>query len=578
MTTLKKYYPLALLYGFLTLVPLIIYIACIQQNAVNIPIADEWTLIELRLKAAADSVSWQDIFALHNEHRIASLRLISLGLDRLSTGWNSTLRMVIGGVINIFTFLVLLVLSWRQLRASSDSAPARHALHLFGITTVATALLFFCPSQYENWLSGFQIPWFLINLILIATAFLLYEFFKHQRIVYYLAAVCLSFLASFSLAQGLFIWVACLPIFWTRGLKTKVRFTFLSAWLMSTIVAFLAYMAGYSKPSGHPSTSLVLENPGAAIDFFFNLLGNAFGRGGSSDFVLGLLMFTTFLGLTFFCYRQEEKVWNDAVVWFAIGLFPLMFTVITTTGRLGLGSGAALASRYATVTLLLPICLVQLVRIVIQNTSNTSKSIRFLMISFLLSGFLLASVVDGYQNGLSDARATMHSRHRGKACLELYKYFEPDFLNQCIATYIFPAPAIPLELVQELHNEGIIALSPVISSGNHQQTAGQFDEINLISGDSETIFSARGWVFSNGNPGVVLLSTNGGQSFFSVTEINKRRRDIARAYSDRYLQSGWEETVSLEQLNIETEFLTAYFYDFQTRELVRIGQKLLPTS
>jgi len=116
--TLKRHYSLALVYGLLALTPPILYVFCVLQNAVDIPYMDEWALVELKLKAASDSVSLKDVFAFHNEHRIASLRLISLAVDNVSTGLNSTSRMFISYIISIFNFLLLVLLAWQQSKSS----------------------------------------------------------------------------------------------------------------------------------------------------------------------------------------------------------------------------------------------------------------------------------------------------------------------------------------------------------------------------------------------------------------------------------------------------------------------------
>lgn len=575
---LKKHHLLTLGYGFLALVPIIIFIICVQQNAVNIPIMDEWELVKFRLEAINDSVSFSDVFALHNEHRIASLRMISLALGQLSAGWNSTLLIAINVIIVILTSWVLFWLAWRQFSTFNEARFSSPELHLFGITTVVTSFLFFSPSQYENWLSGFQIPWFLINLILIAVALLLYEFFKAQQPLYFVSAIGLCVVASFSSAHGLFIWLACLPMFSTRGLKRSTRLSWAGVWMGATAITGITYMAGYSKPANHPSTSLVLERPGAAIDFFLNLLGNAFGRGGTANFILGLVILLAFGCLVLFCYKQQPKTWNDALVWFSIGLFPIIFAATTTAGRLGLGAGAALPSRYATVTLLLPICLVQLLRIVIQQKGFLEKLTLPLTVSLILFGFILASLVDGYQSGLAAARNTLHDRNVGRTCLELYEYLDPAFADQCIAQRLYPAPAVPLELAKELREAGAIATSPIVLSHSEQQIDGNFDEAVAQNNHLGDVITVSGWAFSDGNPGVVLLSADEGKSFFSIMVVNKHRRDVARAYSGRYLQSGWEGVVSADMVTSETQSLTAYFYDFQQRELLRIGQKAIPSQ
>jgi len=570
--TLKRHYSLALVYGLLTLTPPILYVFCVLQNAVDIPYMDEWTLVELKLKAASDSVSLKDVFAFHNEHRIASLRLISLAVDKVSTGLNSTSRMFISYIISIFNFLLIVLLAWQQSKSSITKDYSSKALHLFGLTTVITSLLFFFPSQHENWLWGFQVPWFLINLFLVSAVFLLYLFLKTRQKIYYLAALLLCFLASFTLAQGLFVWVACLPMFLTAGLKIKTRLTYIGIWLIATAIAAISYMVGYSQPIEDPNTGFVLTNLAAMADFFLNLLGNAFGRGGSS-FILGLLMLLAYVSLIGVCYKQQARVWNEALTWISIGLFPIIFAAITTVGRIGFGSSAALASRYTTVTLLLPICLVQLLRIVIQQKGYGARLTRPLAIILVLSGFVLANLIDGYENGLANARQTLHDRNRGKACLELHEYLEPLLADQCITKHIFPVPALPLDLANGLREKGLISASPIVISSNvNQPINGHLDEIWIDNSNLDGMMAVTGWAFSEGHPGVVLLSSDAGQSFFAIVEVKERRTDVAAAYSKRYLNTGWKTVIPLSTLPANVQLLTAYFYDFDQREVYKVGQ------
>lgn len=573
----KKNYILPLICGILTLIPPLIYILCVQINAVNFPFLDEWTLVDFYLKLASDSISLEDILAFHNEHRIVSLRLIFLIVSTISTGWYSKTLMLISCAIAIASFMLLILLSWQQLQSfRAESASFSKQLNLFSLGILATSWLLFCPSQYENWLWGFQVPWFLINFALIGSVVSLYFFATKQHLSCFLVAIVLCFLASFSLAQGLFLWVACLPMLFTKAQTKKSKIIFPTVWIGATILTFFLYFNFYARLNDSQELARFTAKPSASLDFFFNIIGNAFGRGGSSSFVLGLIIAFAFLGLVTLCYRQSTKVWHEALPWVSIGLFPIMFAAITTLGRMGLGSSAAVASRYSTVTLLLPICIVQLLRILLSHSKERLQATQPLMVACIFLGFMLSSLINGYETGLLEARQILHARSQGQACLALYQYIESEVAHQCVIDNNFPVPIVPLEIMQDLHDQDLFMLSPASLTVVDQQITGELEGIRVDRNDVEMAITMDGWVFSNGNSEVVLLSADHGESFFSLANVRIQRRDIAKAHSNQYLNTGWQATIPTNEMPSDAVTITAYFFDLKKYELSKFGQAELP--
>ncbi|NEQ42729.1 MAG: hypothetical protein F6K00_03855 [Leptolyngbya sp. SIOISBB] len=573
----KKHYILPLICGFLALIPPLIYVFCVQINAVNFPFLDEWTLVDFYLKLTSGSVSLEDILAFHNEHRIVSLWLIFLMVSTISTGWYSKTLMLISCAIAIASFMLLILLSWQQLQSlRSESTAFAKQLNLFSLSILATSCLLFCPSQYENWLWGFQVPWFLINFTLIGAVVSLYFFARNQRIYCFLAAMILCFLASFSLAQGLFLWVVCLPMLFPKEQTKKNKIVFPIVWIGTAAVTFLLYFNFYARLNDSQGLDRFTGKPSASLDFFFNIIGNAFGRGGLSSFVLGLIIAFSFLGLVGICYKQSAKVWHEALPWVSIGLFPIMFAAITTLGRMGFGSSAAVASRYSTVTLLLPICIVQLLRILLSQNQKPLQATKRLMVACVLSGFILSSLMSGYETGLLEARQILHVRSQGQACLALYRYIESEVAHQCVIDNNFPVPSFPLEVMQNLHDQDLFMLSPASLTVVDQPITGELEAIRVDRDDAQMAIIIEGWVFADENSGIVLLSADNGESFFSLANIRVRRGDIAKAHSSRYLNTGWQATVLMSEIPNNAETITAYFYDLEQYGVSKFGQAELP--
>lgn len=572
----KKQRSVLVTYFALSLVPLILGWVCIKEFGVNLPIADEWSLIDFLLKAENSSISFRDIFALHNEHRIASLRLISLPIHYFSSDWQSKTRMFLGYVMSVMAYFLLI---WIILKSPGNPrkgdtlTSALQAPHAFGLSIFITSLLFFFPSQYENWLWGFQLPWFLINFLLIASVLSLQYFATTKRTLFFGLSLLACLVASFTLAQGIFLWFACLPMLWSNLLSQRERFRYVSLWMMISVLTAAIYAIGYRKPAGHPSTTTIFQKPFVGLDFFLNQIGGFLGKVETSNLVLGLLILLGFISLSLICLNQRDEAHDASLPWISIGLFPIAFSIMTTVGRVGMGTNIAFSSRYATVSLLLPICVVQLLRIIFVHPTLSKRLKPVFLFILFLAGFLFSSLIVGFERGISKAQSTMLDRHRAQACLELFTRIEYSVAHQCVATYIHPASEIPVGILQKVDNQP----SSVETSLNGNNIAGSFDALTYVETPKQKFLTASGWAFSEANPGVVLFSLDGGQSFFTVENVNNQRQDVAEAYaSDDYLFTGWQANIEIDKVPQTANSLTAYFYDLNNETFFELGNKPIP--
>src|SRR5690242_3925372 len=91
----------------LALIPPLYLMTIVVTQTVDVPFADHWALVPLLAHAYQRTLSFQDLWAQHNEHRLLFPRLLMLGLAFLSR-WNTQDEMLanIGLATAIFSLLV----------------------------------------------------------------------------------------------------------------------------------------------------------------------------------------------------------------------------------------------------------------------------------------------------------------------------------------------------------------------------------------------------------------------------------------------------------------------------------------
>ncbi|MGF1458810.1 MAG: hypothetical protein ACFBSG_07265 [Leptolyngbyaceae cyanobacterium] len=564
----------ASIYCLLALIPAVFGFFFIRQYAVDLWFWDEWELIEFVADARESGPTLSTIVAQHNEHRIASLKVFSWLFSYFPGGWSAQSRMFVSYLVVLVTYGLLTGLILKQHTLLHAAAKSAASAHVWGLSVLLTGILLFSPVQFENWLWGFQIPWFLVNCLLVAAVFLLNEFFQNRHPWSFLGALGCCWVTSFSLAQGLIVWLACLPMFLTSQLTYKGRLQWTAVWLGSTAIAVCSYIWGYQKPGGHPSTNLVWQKPGVAIDYFLNQVGGTFGRVELPPVVTGPLLVLLYAGLTIWLFRQRQVLKDSALPWASIGLFTILCAWMITVGRMGFGAGVA--SRYTTVYLMLPIAVVNLLRLLVGSRTLAPQRLRLAVAIAFLLGFLVSSVVQGYENGLKDSEAMKLARYRGQACLAIYGSLEPAVADECIYSLVSPLPDLAVRVANEVQAQGIVAeplIGQVKQEAHSSVTASVVDTVEI---SPEGFLRLTGWVYSNGHPGVVVLAWNDQRPFSYIVDVNQRRNDVAAAYSRDYLKSGWTVAISIGDIPQDASSIAVYFYDLERRALVKLEQVAIP--
>ncbi|MHC5766727.1 MAG: hypothetical protein ACYTXI_14135 [Nostoc sp.] len=560
--------------------PFILLFWFVTTFSLNVPFWDDWELATLFSRISNGTANLGDFFAQHNEHRILFPRIIFTILA-FSSKWNIKLENYFSLLLALVNFVLLY-----KIAASTYNKNNKILFHLFNFTT---CIVNFSLIQYENWLWGFQISWFLINTCLILGVFILTVPKNwHPNFRLSLASLC-CFIASFSLAHGLLSWLALLPSVYLVQGRTKHKKIRILVWIVLFAFCVAIYSIGYKNPSQHPSSIFfILQQPLIASEYFFSIIGFSFGKNFLSPIFTGLTILLTFSFFNIFCFQnyQSEFV-NKAAPWLSLGWFAILFALITTVGRSalvgdqGLPVEQAIAPRYVTASILLVISWLQLCRLWILYKWQDADKNTYIFPGFCL-GFLICIFVFSSTNSIVEGRNIFIQRKFGQNCLEVINFIDqsisnspsnclnilyPDQLKirelsktlQKLEFRDFPRNITFITKAEKIH--GYIDFPPTIKQA-----------LNLRRSDPLRLY---GWGIlpeDQEQPPIVLLSYGNNQSFFAIGLINSNRPDIATAFnSSLYKTSGWEANVSLRSIPPGETVIKAWVYDRKRQQFIQLN-------
>ncbi|MDQ2918748.1 MAG: hypothetical protein M3R10_02580, partial [Verrucomicrobiota bacterium] len=387
---------------------------------VDTPWGDQWDgMAQLFEKGQAGTLSFSDFFAFHNEHRIFFPRLIMFATARL-THWNVRAEMFI-------IWLLLCVSAW-NIRLLAKASGWRDLRTCFWLL-LAGNLLLFTPLQWENLIWGFQIG-FLLPLAATTTALWLAT--TMSRPWDFVGTMILCLITTFSIASGFTSWLLVAPVlaFARKKETSRPSLRWWLIWISVACVSTWFYFRGFAQPSGHPSEQDGLTHPLDALRFFIAYLGSPFASGTAFDKSLiaqitGGTLLVSLLALLGYLWRwrNEKELLLRAIPWLSLGGIALVNASLTTIGRVGFGISAALAPRYVSFSIMLPLALLFLGALILQdaqarfpftkeNSAARLSCAIFASVFGLL--FLLASI-----HCLSYWSGFQHKRLLGKSALTL---------------------------------------------------------------------------------------------------------------------------------------------------------------
>lgn len=365
----------------LTALPPLALAPMVWAWGVDLPYWDQWALVPHLEAVARGDWPWADLWRQHNEHRLFFPQVIMLGLAQL-TDWNIRVEMGLSLLLAVGTFFSL---AW-LVRQTLDTPPP----WLWPVLS----LLVFAPSQWENWIWGWQIQIFLSALAIALGLALLVRAERPTRLAG--GALC-GLVASFSFANGLLFWGLALPLVLRPAKRRWPRTTL---WLALALGVAALYFHGFGfgeRPpfftEGVPRT---LKLFGGYVSIYLGAPIFAFhGHLALYGGFLALVALAIRFGLEV-RPRPVEWLFGSRLPWLLLAAYAGISALVTASGRLHFGIGQALTSRYITLSSLFWIAVVVLIafRGLEADDGKRSPIVRRLGLvgaSILLLGVLLSS-------------------------------------------------------------------------------------------------------------------------------------------------------------------------------------------
>jgi hypothetical protein len=414
-----------------------------------VPHWDEWSLFAHLADGGSRSLPW--LWAQHNEHRIFITKLFFLLDVELFHGTQTFL------LVSIFLVQLLQVglLSW-SLRAL---AGLRGSAWRAGTGLIAYCIL--CPTQYENFVWGFQLQFVVpaVMATLAVLSLLLYQ--REGKVGWLVICIAAATVATWSLANGMLLWP--LLVFVALWLRMKS-----SAWIPLLTVGLCniaLYFYHYHRPVANrtlPLLSLV-ERARYAVVY----LGSTFVRhsSGSIALIAGGLGICVALIFLVRVLRHRENSSPFLIELSFLIMLCLATAAATSSGRIHLGVEQATASRYQTFALLFWCCLglALLVRVAATRTQFTA------LVAFLL--VMMLAFATQVRLPLIDAQ--WHQLRLKMVGLSLLTGVQDD----AVLTDAYPDPKVVLRAAQYMKQQRL----SIFAGKQYEQLGVPIDTVYRIS-------------------------------------------------------------------------------------------------
>jgi len=418
-----------LLVAACVLVPIIILVGLIHQYAVNVPVTDQYEMIPLFQKIDHGTLSFFDLWAQHNEHRVLFPTSYLLGLAKL-THWNIKAEIISSFFVSLFGFSAILLMIKKS----------RYSYLTTASIAVAASFLFFSPIQQENWLWGWQIEWFMCIAAVLWSIYFLSQVTRDSN-KNLIAAIGFGVFASYCLASG--------PLIWPAGLLAlailKVRRKQYVTWSVTGAVAIFLYYLHYKSPVASPPKGDFISQPINFVKYFLAYLGSPVTSDSYGAVLVGALILLTAVICLIVLLKNRHLI-TKYVAWLTLGFYVLMSALATTVGRMGFGLAGALSSRYTTFSLLFLIStIVVAVGLLSEKKLIFRDSVRELSIIGVTMSAVGILIISSYYSGLQGMKSRSHLYRYIKSCSQAAV---PD--QACLYQIYFPSTQIALNRLDYL--------------------------------------------------------------------------------------------------------------------------------
>ena len=391
----------------LVLIPFLFLIVMVAKYRVDVPVWDQWALVPVLEKSLDGTLTLNDLWTQHNEHRLVFPRLAMVSLARLSR-WDISYELALSILLAAGLFCALAYCIKKTFSSVLESRLAWPFVFL--------SLAVFSLNQVENWLWGWNIQIFFNTLSGAGVIVLLTR--ERLRWGHVLAAFVLGITAAYSYASGLLFFVigAGLIVVSVSLPKKRKCFYFLF-WLSLSAAVIGSYLYHYRTPPQHPSLSLDVSSLLHYVEYVLTYLGAALLSSdvnplmaflaGSAGGLLFVLVLTMILATKTIRAR-------DLLPYLALSLYALLTALLTGIGRAGFGVVQAMSPRYIAFSSLFWISLVVLMILLLRI--DTPRGRWLARPARILLGCIMAMIV---------ALSAMSSFHSRLLFKERYQFLDP---------------------------------------------------------------------------------------------------------------------------------------------------------
>lgn len=568
----------------LAILPPVFIGVCIFVYGVDFPNWDEWIIGGYLDKFAHNTLSIRDLFQQQNGYRQFFPNLIFVSLGWL-TSWD-----VRSGMWASLLFACLISSNIYQLGKWSFPRNPRW-------TFLIANLLIFSPIQYDNWLQGQQLIYFLpiaclTSSLLIATADRL-----STRTKFVVCAV-MSIISSFSAGNGMLCWILLLPILtwpWSRrelGGKKWWILAWLLAFLFTAVVYFYDFPALQTEPVPGTKASAL-----QAIRFLLVLLGEPLAVSRFYvPFCIGLFLISLFAWSCWRFWNIQKRSLADAqrmLCWLLIGAYSIVTAVLITIGRpITFRPYPFTPPRYTTYCIYLPVALIYLLPLARGEAGRQLHLFRFKFSSDRLLASLGAAVILVHLliSLMSVRRMRLYQvdSMQNKACASFVNVVD----DVCLRENVFPDPDTLKQNINAVNRLGFIRpalittarINDIENTGSVRSTyAGALLNIRR-TGD---LYVAAGWAGltdKGQSPDAVLLTyqdQNGSAILFAIARLNPVERSFVSAIRSRnfFSYSRWSKSFSTSALGSDRLKISAWAFDASTGRAYKLeGEHVVDKS
>jgi hypothetical protein len=437
---------------FLGILPAALLLADIHFFAVNVPFMDDWQFVPLLEKAKNGTLTFGELWAPHDEHRLLLPRIIIIAAMFASGGDYRVQCFITFAVVAVISACLLCLL----LRLNGKT---KSVLWAWALVNIAL----FSPIQFHNWLWPMQFAYFLPYTFFTLCLCALYA--RIAALPKFALAALFALAGNYSFVQGNLIWPAVLPVIvFAPGILAKeARKNFAIAWLLLGALAVTLYFRGLEHNSAAPDYAYGHEGVPPTMStlhqlhehplqttlrmgrFVIAMFGNSIARGFPvannlvfSYFCGAIVLLLAVIGLTV-AWKRGLFV-RFALPWACLLLFTFLTAAFVCVGRVWRGDYQPLIPRYTTFGALCIVALVPLLfaafsglRQAALNSHRTGLGDHILWTQGLLAGIYLT--VQGVnwtyaQNLMQEWRLTRwHAQARLHFLGRIPTYAGPDLLG-----------------------------------------------------------------------------------------------------------------------------------------------------